>query len=372
LTFVGPGSTEQLCVHISELNVSKILVVTDKPLLELGVVAKATDVLKQKGVEVIVFDGVLPDPTLDLIEEGLAIQLKNSCDAILAIGGGSSIDTAKTIAAAATNGGKPQEVVGQDTVKNDPVLLFAIPTTSGTGSEATFGAVVSDPVTHEKFLIIDNKIIPKAVALDPDLITGLPPSITAATGMDALTYAIESWIGTWANPVSDAYAKQSIEMLFNHLPTAFADGKNIEAREQVSVAAYYAGIAINTGFVGYVHAIAHQLGAWYGTPHGWANAVVLPEVLRFSKEKIEDRLAELADMLSLGLPSDSVSTKADKIIEAIVQLNVSFGIGTTLEAIKDSDVSEIATRAVKEGSTMPVPKMMDQSECEALIRRLMV
>ena len=229
LTFVGPGSTEQLCVHISELNVSKILVVTDKPLLELGVVAKATDVLKQKGVEVIVFDGVLPDPTLDLIEEGLAIQLKNSCDAILAIGGGSSIDTAKTIAAAATNGGKPQEVVGQDTVKNDPVLLFAIPTTSGTGSEATFGAVVSDPVTHEKFLIIDNKIIPKAVALDPDLITGLPPSITAATGMDALTHAIESWIGTWANPVSDAYAKQSIEMLFNHLPTAFADGKNIEA-----------------------------------------------------------------------------------------------------------------------------------------------
>lgn len=372
LTFVGPGSTEQLCAHISELNVSKILIVTDKSLLELGVVAKATDVLKQKGVEVIVFDGVLPDPTLDLIEEGLAIQLKNNCDAILAIGGGSSIDAAKTIAAAATNGGKPQKVVGHDTVKNEPVLLFAIPTTSGTGSEATFGAVVSDPVTHEKFLIIDNKIIPKAVALDPDLITGLPPSITAATGMDALTHAIESWIGTWANPVSDAFAKQSIEMLFNHLPTAFADGKNIEAREQVSVAAYYAGIAINTGFVGYVHAIAHQFGAWYGTPHGWANAVVLPEVLRFSKEKIEDRLAELADMLSLGLPSDSVSTKADKIIEAIVQLNVSFGIGTTLEAIKDSDVSAIATRAVKEGSTMPVPKMMDQSECEALIRRLMV
>lgn len=372
LTFVGPGSTEQLCAHISELNVSKILIVTDKPLVELGVVAKATDVLKQKGIEVIVFDGVLPDPTLDLIEDGLAIQLKNNCDAILAIGGGSSIDAAKTISAAATNGGKPEKVVGYGTIKNEPVLLFAIPTTSGTGSEATLAAVVSDAVTHEKFFVVDPQITPKAVALDPELITGLPPSITAATGMDALTHAIESWIGTRANPVGDAYAKQAIEMLFKYLPVAFADGNNIEAREQVSFAAYCGGITINTGGVGFVHAIAHQFGAWYSTPHGLANAVVLPEVLRFSKEKIEARLAELADILSLGLPSDSVSTKADKFIDAVVQLNATFGIGTTLEAIKASDVSAIATRAVTEGSAMPAPKMMDQSECETLIRTLMV
>ena len=372
LTFVGSGSTAKLCTHISGLNVSKVLIVTDKPLVELGIVAKASDVLKQKGVEVILFDGVLPDPTLDLIEDGLAIQLKNNCDAILAIGGGSSIDAAKTIAAAATNGGKSQKVVGYYKVKKEPIPLFAIPTTSGTGSEVTFGAVVSDAVTHEKFFIADPKVTPKGIALDPDLITGLPPSITAATGMDALTHAIEAWISTWANSGSDSYAKQSIQMLFKYLPVAYANGGNLEAREQVSVAAYYAGIAINTGAVGYVHAIAHQFGAWYSTPHGWANAVVLPEVLRFSKDKIEGRLAELADMLSLGLPSDSVSTKADKFIEAVVQLNVSFGIGTNLEAIKASDVAAIATRAVKEGSGMPVPKMMDQDECETLIRTLMV
>jgi alcohol dehydrogenase class IV len=372
LTFVGSGSTAKLCAHIAGLNVSKILIVTDKPLVDLGIVANATDVLEEKGLEVIMFDGVKPDPTLDLIEDGLALQMKHSCDAILAIGGGSSIDAAKTIAAAATNGGKSKNVIGYYKVKKAPIPLFAIPTTSGTGSEVTFGAVVSDAVTHEKFFIADPKVTPKAIALDPCLITGLPPSITAATGMDALTHAIEAWISAWANPNSDSYAKQSIQMLFKYLPVAYAEGSNLEAREQVSVAAYYAGIAINTGAVGYVHAVAHQFGAWYSTPHGWANAVVLPEVLRFSKDKIEGRLAELADMLSLSLPSDSVGTKADKFIEAVVQLNVSFGIGTTLEAIKASDVSAIATRAVKEGSGMPVPKMMDQNECETLIRALMV
>ena len=372
LTFVGSGSTAKLCTHIAGINVSKILIVTDKPLVDLGIVAKATDVLKQKGVEVIMFDGVKPDPTLDLIEDGLAIQMKNSCDAVLAIGGGSSIDAAKTISAAATNGGKAKNIIGYYKVKKEPIPLFAIPTTSGTGSEVTFGAVVSDAVTHEKFFIADPKVTPKAIALDPDLITGLPPSITAATGMDALTHAVEAWISTWANSSSDSYAKQSIQMLFKYLPVAYAEGSNLEAREQVSIAAYYAGIAINTGAVGYVHAVAHQFGAWYSTPHGLANAVVLPEVLRFSKDKIEGRLAELADMLSLSLPSDSTGTKADKFIEAVVQLNVAFGIGTTLEAIKASDVSAIATRAVKEGSGMPVPKMMDQVECETLIRSLMV
>ena len=372
LTFVGAGSTAKLCAHISGLGVKKVLIVTDKPLVDLGIVAKAVDALEDKGVEVLVFDGVLPDPTLDLIERGLTVQLQSGADVILAIGGGSSIDAAKAISSAATNGGNAQAVIGYYKAKNDPVPLFAIPTTSGTGSEVTLAAVVSDAVTHEKFFIVDPKVTPKAIALDPDLLTGLPPAITAATGMDALTHAIECWIGTWATSSSDGYAKQAIQMLFKYLPVAFADGKNVEAREQVSIAAYYAGIALNTGAAGYVHAIAHQFGAWYSTPHGWANALVLPEVLRFSKENIEGRLAELADMLSLTLPSDSAGTKADKFIEAVAQLNVTFGIGSTLEAIQSADVSAIAVRAIKEGSGMPVPKLMDERECEVIIRNLMV
>ena len=372
LTFVGAGSTAKLCAHISGLGVKKVLIVTDKPLVDLGIVAKAVDALEDKGVEVLVFDGVLPDPTLDLIERGLTVQLQSGADVILAIGGGSSIDAAKAISSAATNGGNAQAVIGYYKAKNDPVPLFAIPTTSGTGSEVTLAAVVSDAVTHEKFFIVDPKVTPKAIALDPDLLTGLPPAITAATGMDALTHAIECWIGTWATSSSDGYAKQAIQMLFKYLPVAFADGKNVEAREQVSIAAYYAGIALNTGAAGYVHAIAHQFGAWYSTPHGWANALVLPEILRFSKENIEGRLAELADMLSLTLPSDSAGTKADKFIEAVAQLNVTFGIGSTLEAIQSADVSAIAVRAIKEGSGMPVPKLMDERECEVIIRNLMV
>ena len=265
-TFVGKGATAKLAEHISRMDVTKILIVSDKPLVELGIVAKSADVLAAEGVEVTIYDGVLPDPTLDLAEACLKVQQEHKCDGVLAIGGGSAIDTAKTVAGAATNGGSCAAMLGFFKVKKQPLPLFAIPTTSGTGSEVTFGAVISDAVSHEKYFVGDPKIVPKAIALDPELITGLPPAITAATGMDALTHAIEAYTSTWAKPQSDDYAASAIKMIFEHLPEAYNNGSSLVAREQMSIAAYYAGIAINTAAVGNVHAIAHQFGAMVWRP----------------------------------------------------------------------------------------------------------
>ena len=370
MSFVGAGSTTKLCQHISRMGVSKTLIVTDKHLIELGIVAKAGDVLTAQNVEVIIFDGVLPDPTFDIVTAGLDLQQQHNCDSVLAIGGGSAIDTAKTIAAAATNGANAKAMAGYFKAKILPLPLFAIPTTSGTGSEVTFGAVISDAKTHEKHIVGDSKLVPKAVALDPELITGLPAHITAATGMDALTHAIEAYVSTWARPQHDAFAKMAIKMIFENLPRAYANGSDIEAREQVSIAAYYAGLAINGAAVGNVHAIAHQFGAWYGTPHGLANALVIPEVLRFSKDAIIDRLAELADLLALGKSPDSPNVKADNFINAVAKLNQVFGIGNKLDTLQEKDITAIAERAVKEGASYPVPKLMDQQECERMIRAL--
>jgi alcohol dehydrogenase class IV len=370
MSFVGPGSTAKLCQHISRMGVGKVLIVTDKPLCELGIVTVASDAFTEQDVEIVIYDGVLPDPTLDIAAAGLRVLEQERCDGVLAIGGGSAIDAAKTIAAAATNGGDVKKMVGFFKAKLSPLPLFAIPTTSGTGSEVTFGAVISDSQSHEKYMVGDPKIVPKAVALDPELIAGLPPAITAATGMDALTHAVEAYVSTWANNQSDAYAKMAVKMIFENLPIAYANGADLQAREQMSLAAYYAGLAINGAAVGNIHAIAHQFGARYGTPHGLANALVMPEVLRFSKGAIDERLAELADLISLGKNSDTSDSKADKIISAIAELNEKFGIGNKLEALQEKDIAAIGEKAVKEGASYPVPRLMDQGECEAMIRAL--
>ena len=195
--FAGSGSSNQLCEHIVRTGIKKLLIVTDKPLRDLGVVDQAMGPLLAADVDIAYYDGVLPDPTFEQVAEGAAIARSHGSEAVLAIGGGSSIDAAKIIAASATSGDSPADWVGFGKVKHTILQLFAIPTTSGTGSEATIGAVISDAVTHEKAIIGDGSLLPIAVALDPDLIAGLPPHITAATGMDALTHGIEAYIGTW-------------------------------------------------------------------------------------------------------------------------------------------------------------------------------
>ncbi|MBT4521449.1 MAG: iron-containing alcohol dehydrogenase [Halieaceae bacterium] len=370
LTFVGAGSALQLCAAISALGLKKILIVTDKPLVDLGLLSSTEQALLTQGIEVVIFDGVLPDPTFQIIDSGLVMAQQNQCDSVLAFGGGSSIDSAKTIALAASNNLSPAALVGAFKAKLPSLPLFVIPTTAGTGSEATIAAVVSDNETHAKQMIADNKLICTGCALDPALMTGLPPHITAATGMDALTHAVESYIGTWGTPDTRRLGRAAVNLIFEHLPTACHSGDQLPAREAMALASYYAGIAFSQAMVGFVHAISHQLGAKYGIPHGLANAVVLPHVLEFSREAAEVKMAELALHAELGQTGESNESLSGKFIDKVRALNAEVGIPIGFEQIRAEDIPVIAAAACKEGNGYPVPRYMDIRECTQLLEGL--
>lgn len=370
LTFCGQGSTEQTVAHIVRSGCRKILLVTDKPLVELGLAGRVVDAVTSLGAEVVVYDGVLPDPTVAVVEGALTCYRQHSCDAVLALGGGSSIDTAKTVAAAATNGGI-EPVMGLFKVKIAPAPLYAIPTTAGTGSEASWFAVISDTDTHQKTGIGAPGLLPKATALDPTLMTGLPKSITAATGMDALTHAIETYIATGANDEVRSLSLPAVELIFSNLREAYENGSNLEARESMSIASYYAGISLNTAAVGYVHAIAHQLGAKYGTPHGLANAIVLPHVLDLNIEAASKPLAELAEVIGVVAPGDSDRVRAEKLVAAVRDLNSQLDIPSKLEALRSGDIPDLVKQAADEGRTYGVPIVLDRSQIASIFNKLL-
>ena len=304
------------------------------------------------------------------MEAGLAQLSREGCDAVLAVGGGSPMDAAKVIAAAASNGGDVGKLEGMFKVRRPPLPIFAIPTTAGTGSEATVAAVVSDPQSHAKKFIVDPKLLPAMAALDPTLMTGLPPHVTAATGMDALTHAVESFIARTANAQTEAWAKTAVRLIFANLPTAYANGEDLAARKAMALASFYAGLAFTRTSVGYVHAIAHTFGAFYRTPHGQANAIALPCVLEFSMESATPRLAQLADLLELGGPDDAAKARA--FVASVRQLKEKVGIPETLDALREDDIPRIAQQAVAEAHlNYPVPRYMSQAQCEGLLREML-
>lgn len=363
LLFAGEGASAQLCRHIARQGLRRLLVVTDRPLVGLGVTARAIAALEQAGVATVIFDGVQPDPDFGVVHEGLARFREHGCDGILAVGGGSSIDAAKVIALAATHPRPAEDYVGFSKLKRPPAPLYAIPTTSGTGSEATTGAIISDAGARAKRIIADPRLLPLASALDPALLTGLPPAITAATGMDALTHAVEAYIGRWDAGDSMERAAAAVKLIFEALPRACADGGDIEARDAMAHAAYMAGQAINQVNVGNVHAIAHHLGAFYGVPHGLANAVALPHVLELSRPQADGRLAELARLIG--------RESAEDFIAAVRELNARIGIPATLAGLRRQDIPVLAQRAVAEGCGYPVPRLMGVEECSAILAELL-
>ncbi|MEH6589678.1 MAG: iron-containing alcohol dehydrogenase [Halioglobus sp.] len=370
LTFCGEGSTEQLVAHIMRSGYKKVLLVTDRPLVELGLAGRVIGPVEASGAEVVVYDGVLPDPTVEIVAGALAMYTQQNCDAVVGLGGGSSIDTAKTVAAAATNGGI-QPIMGLFKVKNLPAPLFAIPTTAGTGSEASWFAVISDSETHQKTGIGAPALLPKATALDPSLMVGLPRSITAATGMDALTHAIETFIAPAANQEVRSLSLPAAEIIFSNLREAYDNGSNLEARESMAIASYYAGISLNISAVGYVHAIAHQLGARYGTPHGLANAIVLPHVLDLNLEAVGPQLAELADAAGLCAAGDSDRVKAEKLVAAVRVLNDALDIPVTLEALDPSDIPALVKDAASEARTYSVPTVLTRDQIASILNKLL-
>ena len=369
----GAGAVKNLPKKIKELGYNNVLIVTDKGLMGLHLLDSMFEELRNNEIAYVVYDGVQPNPTIDNIEEARKLFLGNGCQAIIAFGGGSPMDCAKACGARiARPGTEIPKMRGQLKVIKKIPTLFAVPTTAGTGSEATLAAVVSNPKTHEKNAINDPVLRPKYAVLDPELTLGLPPHITSTTGMDALTHAVEAYIGQSNTANTEEKAKLATKMIFANLETAYKDGKNVEARENMLLASYYAGIAFTRAYVGYVHAIAHNLGGMYGIPHGLANAVILPYVLDFFGETAYKRLAELAEVAGLDCAGKSDEEKAKMFIAEIRRMNKDMNIPEKFEQIKESDISLIADRALKEGNPLyPVPKIMDKDECVALIRQLM-
>lgn len=370
---VGPGASGRLGQTIAGFGHSKLLIVTDSIISKLGLLDDLTNALTAGGAEYVIFDAITPDAPIPLIEQGIDFYWEHGCDAIVAFGGGSSMDASKAIAAAVSNPGKTlRELAGYFKGLQTPVKIYAVPTTAGTGSEVTVAAVISDPKAHTKLVIVDTRLVPKMAALDPCLMTGLPPHITAATGIDALTHAIEAFVGKWANPFTDDMALSAVGLIFDNLRVAYRDGKNLEAREKMALAATYAGLAFTRANVGYVHAIAHQFGGKYHTPHGLANAIMLPLVLKYSLPDITDRLALLAVRARLGQEGEPEDELAQKFLDAVDQLNLDLGIPTFLAALKESDIPQLAEAACHEAHTgYPVPRYMTQAVCEDIIRQVL-
>ena len=371
-TAIGPDSSLQLCKMIADLGLRKVMIVTDKPLFELGLIDGVKAKLEELGVSVTVFDGIKPDPTFEVVREGIAKARSTGSDAILAVGGGSSIDAAKVMALSISNNKDPHKLAGLLKGRKRPLPFFVIPTTAGTGSEVTIAAIVSDDISHKKEVILDPKMVPMAAALDPVMMKKLPAHITAATGMDALTHAIESYISTFATEETQFYGAAATRMILEALPKACGEqSEDLEVRESMALGSFYAGMAFTKAHVGYVHAIAHQLGGKYGVPHGLANAVLLPTVLEFSKDAAKPQLAELARISGIGSLSMSDDQLAQALIDHIKQLNSDLGIPTVIDKIQRQDIPELATAALKEGNAYPVPVFMDQHQCEAVISRVM-
>ena len=372
MVFKGPGSANTLAEQLSLLGFGKALIVTDNFLAGSGILDGIKSTLERTGVDYAIFDGVLPDPAFDQVQAGEAVLRTERCDAVVAVGGGSVLDAAKAIALLHTNPGDLADFDGIQKSKNPPVPLFAVPTTAGTGSEITLAAVISDAVTHTKVPIIDSKMIPGFVALDAEIMKGMPKGITAATGMDALTHAVESYLSTASTAATEVQAKAAVRLIFEHLPRAFHNGDDMESRDAMAMAAFYAGAAFGRTSVGYVHGIAHQLGRTCHTPHGNANAMVLPEVLGAYGACAHQRLAELARLVGLGEPGDGDAKLANAFVQAIIDMRRELDLPMKPEGLKEQDIPEIVDEALKEaGELYPVPRYFSEAEVERIVRGLL-
>lgn len=372
LIFTGKDSSLDLTQLIVAQNVAKVLIVTDSVLNKLGIADKLCAKLAENDIDFICFDQVTPDPSEAVVMAGIKTAKDNNCDLVLGIGGGSSIDAAKMIAVLAPTTKSVKNVAGMLKIRRRGLPLYVLPTTSGTGSEVTMAAVITDTVNESKSVVISPNIIPLATALDPILMKGMPAKITADTTFDALTHALEAYLSTQANPQTNLYAITAIKLIFKYLPVAFKDGENIEAREALAVASCYGGLAFTKAGLGYVHAISHQLGAKYHLPHGMTNAIVLPHILTLNLEVSAKRLAYIAS--EIELPSENITdlALAQLFVDNVKALQSDMGIASSIEQIQHEDINDLAKAALKEAHYLyPVPKYINLAQCETIIKGLM-
>ncbi|GAL31629.1 alcohol dehydrogenase [Vibrio maritimus] len=358
---------------IQQQGFTKALVVTDAVLNQIGLVAQITKKLDDRQIASAVYDGTQPNPTIQNVEAGLEVLTDEGCDLILSVGGGSPHDCAKGIALVATNGGKITDYEGINKATLAPFPLISINTTAGTASEMTMFSVITDEERQIKMAIVDQKVTPLISVNDPNLMLAMPSSLTAATGMDALTHAIEAYVSIAANPITDTVALKAIEMITAHLPTCVTDGENIEAREQMAYAQFMAGMAFNNALLGYVHAMAHQLGATYHLPHGVCNAVLLPHVQRFNASANPVKFADIAKAMGKDTSGLSAEQAAQLAIEAMEELSNKVGIPATLKelGVKTEDIAKLAESALEDVCCMTNPRQASQAEIEGIFEAAM-
>ncbi len=364
---------EELPDTLKQHKIKKILIVTDPGIVACGLITKITSVLAKEKISYSVYDQTSANPTVRNVEEALALYQKEHCQALLAIGGGSAMDCAKALGARISC---PKKTLGQLKgtlhVLHRIPLLIAVPTTAGTGSENTLAAVITDSEKKHKYVLNDFVLIPRYAILDAELTYSLPPHLTATTGMDALTHAVEAYIGRSTTKETREKALLAVKTIYQNIETAYHDGHNHAAREQMLNAAYLAGFAFSRSYVGYVHAVAHSLGGQYNIPHGLANAVLLPEVLESYGSCIHKKLHMLGCAAGVCTEQDSIKAGAGKFIASIRTLNKNMGIPDFLSGIQERDIETMSVHAAKEANPLyPVPKLMTRRELEAFYRLML-
>ncbi|MDO7787835.1 iron-containing alcohol dehydrogenase [Desulforamulus aquiferis] len=373
ISLLGVGCLEELKNYLKPMSFRKALIVTDKVLVDTGLVDKLYTVLDREGILYIVYKDVSPNPTVNQVDFGLKLMKDNGCDFLISFGGGSPHDCAKAIALLATNGGDIRNYEGINKVKKSSAPLIAINTTAGTGSELTRFCIITDEERQIKMAINDWRVTPVIAVNDAELMIGKPPGLTSTTGMDALTHAIEAYVSVNASPITDCQARKAIDLVFNHLLEAYKDGNNIEAREGMVYAQFLAGIAFNNAGLGYVHAMAHQLGGFYDLPHGLCNAVLLPAVMRFNLPVVAKKYARVARAVGIDTGGLTDEQSAELLIEKIEQLNKELSIPLKLSELRGfnaGDIPQLAENALKDITRLTNPRQGNQEDVEEIYRSI--
>lgn len=374
ISILGTGCMERIVSYIKPMMFRKALIVSDKVLVDTGLIDKLLCLLDAEGIFYIIYKDVSPNPTVAQVNYGLKLLRDNGCDFLISFGGGSPHDCAKAIALLAANGGEIADYEGLNKSKKRAAPLIAINTTAGTGSELTRFCVITDEERHVKMTINDWHVTPIIAVSDAELMLGMPPGLTAATGMDALTHAVEAYVSTNASPVTDCKAVKAVELIVGNLHTAYVDGSDLKSREAMVYAEYLAGIAFNNASLGYVHALAHQLGGFYNLPHGLCNAILLPAVMEYNLPAALTRYADLACAAGIDAPGLSAEARAKQFIALVKELNKNLGLPARLSELrgfKAEDIPLLAENALKDVCCLTNPRQGTKEDIEAIYRSIL-
>lgn len=374
VTLIGIGAAKQIPEKIRDLGGTKPLIVTDKGITGCGITKQITDLLDAAKMEYEVYDETIPNPTDENVHTGVDVYKSKGCDSLISLGGGSSHDCGKGIGLVVSNGGKIHDYEGVDKSTKPLPPYLAVNTTAGTASEMTRFCIITDTSRKVKMAIVDWRVTPGIAIDDPLLMVGMPPALTAATGMDALTHAVEAYVSTIATPMTDSAAQKAIELIAKYLRKAVANGNDLEAREGMCFAQYLGGMAFNNASLGHVHAMAHQLGGFYDLPHGECNAILLPHVQRANMNARLERFVDMAKFMGEKVEGLSLRAAAEKFLDAIQQLSADVGIPSGLielgkrygKDVKKEDIAIMTANAQKDACGLTNPRCLNDAEVAAI------